>query len=49
MKIENAVVLVSGANRGIGLAFARELPARGARKDPVEKIAQREADRRNAG
>ena len=32
MKIENAVVLVSGANRGIGLAFARELLARGARK-----------------
>ena len=41
MKIENAVVLVTGANRGIGLAFARELLARGARKvyagarDPV--------------
>ena len=32
MKIENAVVLVTGANRGIGLAFARELLARGARK-----------------
>ena len=32
MKIENAVVLVSGANRGIGQAFARELLARGARK-----------------
>ena len=25
MKIENAVALVTGANRGIGLAFAREL------------------------
>jgi NAD(P)-dependent dehydrogenase (short-subunit alcohol dehydrogenase family) len=41
MKIENAVALVTGANRGIGLAFARELLARGARKvyagsrDPV--------------
>src|SRR6185436_16351852 len=32
MKIENAVVLVTGANRGIGLAFTRELFARGARK-----------------
>ena len=32
MKIENAVVLVTGANRGIGLAFAQELLARGARK-----------------
>lgn len=32
MKIENAVVLVTGANRGIGLSFARELLARGARK-----------------
>ena len=32
MKIENAVVLVTGANRGIGLAFVSELLARGARK-----------------
>jgi NAD(P)-dependent dehydrogenase (short-subunit alcohol dehydrogenase family) len=32
MKIENAVVLVTGANRGNGLAFARSLLARGARK-----------------
>lgn len=32
MKIENAVALVTGANRGIGLAFANELLARGARK-----------------
>lgn len=32
MNIENAVVLITGANRGIGLAFARALLARGARK-----------------
>jgi NAD(P)-dependent dehydrogenase (short-subunit alcohol dehydrogenase family) len=32
MKINNATVLVTGANRGIGLAFTRELLARGARK-----------------
>lgn len=32
MKIENAVALVTGANRGIGLAFARQLLARGARE-----------------
>lgn len=32
MKIENSVVLVTGANRGIGLAFAKALLARGARK-----------------
>ena len=32
MKISNAVALVTGANRGIGLAFTRELLARGARK-----------------
>lgn len=32
MKIENAVVLITGANRGIGQAFARELLARGVKK-----------------
>ncbi|RST48064.1 SDR family oxidoreductase [Variovorax sp. DXTD-1] len=32
MKIENSVALVTGANRGIRLVFARELLARGARK-----------------
>lgn len=32
MQIKNAVVLVTGANRGIGLAFAKALLARGARK-----------------
>jgi len=32
MKIKDAVVFVTGANRGIGLAFARAALARGARK-----------------
>ena len=32
MKLENAVVLITGANRGLGLAFTREALARGARK-----------------
>ena len=32
MKIKDTVALVTGANRGIGLAFTRELLARGARK-----------------
>jgi NAD(P)-dependent dehydrogenase (short-subunit alcohol dehydrogenase family) len=32
MKIENATVLVTGANRGLGLVFTRELLVRGARK-----------------
>ena len=32
MNIENATVLVTGANRGLGLVFTRELLARGARK-----------------
>ena len=32
MQLANAVVLITGANRGIGLAFAREALARGARK-----------------
>ena len=32
MKLHNATVLVTGANRGIGLVFAREVLARGARK-----------------
>jgi NAD(P)-dependent dehydrogenase (short-subunit alcohol dehydrogenase family) len=32
MKIQDSVVLVTGANRGMGLEFARALVARGARK-----------------
>ncbi len=32
MKIQDAVVLITGANRGIGLAFAKAALARGARK-----------------
>src|SRR5437773_2015376 len=46
MKIDNAVAFVTGANRGIGLEFTRELLARGARKvyagarDPATVTAQ---------
>jgi NAD(P)-dependent dehydrogenase (short-subunit alcohol dehydrogenase family) len=46
MKIHNSVAIVTGANRGIGLAFTRELLARGARKvyagarDPSTVIPQ---------
>ncbi len=32
MQLADAVVLITGANRGIGLAFARAAPARGARR-----------------
>ena len=32
MKLANATVLITGANRGLGAAFAREALARGARK-----------------
>src|SRR5260370_33143647 len=32
MKIENSVAFVTGANRGLGLAFAKALRAGGARK-----------------
>jgi len=32
MKLDNATVFITGANRGLGLAFAREALARGARK-----------------
>jgi NAD(P)-dependent dehydrogenase (short-subunit alcohol dehydrogenase family) len=32
MKIDGSVALVTGANRGLGRAFARELAARGAAK-----------------
>jgi NAD(P)-dependent dehydrogenase (short-subunit alcohol dehydrogenase family) len=32
MKLQDAVVLITGANRGIGLAFAEAVLARGARK-----------------
>lgn len=32
MKIRNSVVLVTGANRGLGLAFAKALLARGAKR-----------------
>jgi NAD(P)-dependent dehydrogenase (short-subunit alcohol dehydrogenase family) len=32
MKLENAVVLITGANRGLGLEFAKQALAQGARK-----------------
>jgi NAD(P)-dependent dehydrogenase (short-subunit alcohol dehydrogenase family) len=32
MKVQDAIVLITGANRGIGLAFAEAALARGARK-----------------
>ena len=32
MKLDNATVFITGANRGLGLTFAREAIARGARK-----------------
>jgi len=32
MKLDNATILVTGANRGLGLEFARQALARGARK-----------------
>jgi NAD(P)-dependent dehydrogenase (short-subunit alcohol dehydrogenase family) len=32
MKLDNVAVFITGANRGLGLAFAREAIARGARK-----------------
>lgn len=32
MKIKNSVVFVTGASRGLGLAFSREALARGAKK-----------------
>jgi len=32
MQLDNATVLVTGANRGLGLEFARQALARGARK-----------------
>ncbi len=36
MKLENAVVLITGANRGLGLAFAREAsPVARARSTPL--------------
>jgi NAD(P)-dependent dehydrogenase (short-subunit alcohol dehydrogenase family) len=31
MKVQNSITFVTGANRGLGLAFARELVARGAK------------------
>lgn len=32
MKIENAVILITGANRGLGLEFAKQAMARGAKR-----------------
>ena len=33
MKLQNASVLVTGANRGLGAEFARQALARGAKKE----------------
>ena len=46
MKIENAMAIVAGANRGIGLAFARELllgPAPDRLAPMVESLRGRDA------
>ena len=37
MKLKESTVLVTGANRGIGLAFAREALNRGARRARGER------------
>ena len=41
MRIDGSVALVTGANRGLGRAFARELVARGAAKGSMEPRATR--------
>lgn len=38
MSLAHAAVLITGANRGIGLAFAREALARGARVYALERL-----------
>ena len=47
MKPDNAIVLVTGANRGIGLALAREALARGARKVCAEARTPADVTRRD--
>ena len=54
MNLDNATVLITGANRGLGLVFAREALARGARKvyagvrDPAHALAARVSKRSNS-
>ena len=47
MKPDNAIVLVTGANRGIGLALAREALARGALKVCAEARTRADVTRRD--
>ena len=44
-----SVALVTGANRGIGLAFVQELAARGARKEDPQDIARAGLDALDRG
>ncbi len=39
MQISNTIALVTGANRGLGLAFSRELVRRGCPGAPVPAIS----------
>ena len=45
MKIDGSVALVTGANRGLGRAFARELVSRGAAKASPVAVSRRPPSR----
>jgi len=49
MKIGGSVALVTGANRGLGQVYARELVSRGAPKISPESVAQQAFDAVEAG